>query len=97
MATPQTWPLAVRTPPAAQVAMQIVKNARLFEIIVTKPLVEAEALNIANYSIAPTLAVELVEKVTDYVYWIHTSRQTEAVNYTVTISNVHDIDGLLLT
>lgn len=65
-------------------------DARTLEIFFNEPVDEGDALNPSNYSISGGLQVTAVSKLTPIQYQITTSKQTENVNYTVTVSNVRD-------
>lgn len=72
------------------VAVQIVRSldARTFEIVFDRPVVQSGAETAANYSVSPTLAVLSATRVTDFVYVLKTSRQVQGQTYEVTISNI---------
>jgi len=72
------------------VAIQIVRSvdARTLEIVFDRPVVQSDAENVANYSVAPTLTVVSSHRVTDFLYQLQTSRQTQGQTYEVTISNI---------
>ncbi len=77
---------AFATPPEVQIARSV--DARTFEVVFTRAVVQADAETAANYSISPTLTVISASKVTDFTYRITTSRQTQDQQYDVTISNI---------
>ncbi|MEW7170393.1 hypothetical protein AB2O92_18480, partial [Acinetobacter baumannii] len=58
-------------------------------------VLQEDAENVANYSISPFLEVVKVARVTDFNYRITTSPQTINQLYTVTASNIRDINGNL--
>lgn len=68
-------------------------DARKLDVYFSEPVVESEALEAANYSISPTLAVRGVTKLTDSVYRLTTDRQDVGQVYNVTASNIHDLAG----
>ncbi len=72
-------------------------DARLIEVVfINEAVVQSEAMNPANYSITPTLAVTAVAFVNANTYRVTTDRQTRGVSYTVVVSNIHDVHGDLI-
>lgn len=70
------------------------RDAKTIEVIFSEPVVESEALNIANYSISPSLAIRSASKVQDNRYRLDLLQfQTPAVEYTLTATNIHDLAG----
>jgi hypothetical protein len=92
-------PITFTAPILTPVAIMMIRapDAYYFDVYYTKTVVVSEAENEANYSVVPPLEVILVERLSDTSYRVHTSRQTESVAYTVTITGIHDLDGLDLT
>lgn len=79
------------------VVMARTVDARLMEVIYSEPVLEAEALNAANYAINNGLVVVSVAKISDVIYRLTTSRQVRDQAYAVTITNVHDQHGNLIS
>ena len=73
-----------------------VYDCRTIEIIFSDDVVESDALTIGNYSISPTIAISSISKVNGHTYHLHTSRQTELVDYTITTQNIRDIYGTVI-
>lgn len=72
-------------------------DARTFDVVFTKNVIELDALNEGNYSISPTLQVVKSSKIHDSRYRIKTKQaQSPGVIYTVTVSNVRDTYGNLI-
>lgn len=99
MAQPNSynWNIVPETvPPTLALARSV--DARLVEVIFSEDVVEAEALNPANYSITGGggLAVNSVVKLSASIYRLITARQTVGANYTVQASNIHDLAGNLI-
>lgn len=67
-------------------------DARTLEIIFTEPVVVSDALVPGNYSISPSLTVKSVEYVSPTVYRLTTAKQTVGQSYSVTISNITDLN-----
>lgn len=65
------------------------------KVIYSEPVVVAEALNPANYSITGGggLVVFEVTQETALVYRLRTSLQTVGQDYLLTVSNIHDLQG----
>lgn len=69
-------------------------DARTMEIVFNEALDEASAMNPANYSVAPPLAIISVVKTgLDTVYRLTTGRQDRGTLYTVTLTNVKNPQG----
>lgn len=83
----------VANPATVQIAKSI--DERTLDIIFNKAVWQADALIPANYSISPSIAVIKAERFTDYHYRLTTGPQTINQNYTVTASNIRDINGIL--
>jgi hypothetical protein len=66
-------------------------DARHIDVFFTENVMDEDASDITNYSIAPTLTIHESVKITDSVYRLTTSKQTELVDYTVTVSNIRDL------
>jgi hypothetical protein len=87
--------VAVGTAPFVVMARSV--DARLMEVVYSEAMLEVEALNPANYSINNGLTVSAVVKVTDVIYRLTTSRQIRDQAYSITVTNVHDQHGNLIT
>jgi|SRR5579859_4103799 len=68
-------------------------DARTLEITFDEQVDPSTALNPSNYSINNGLTVTGVVAVTNSIYRLSTSRQTQGMTYTVTITNVVDDGG----
>lgn len=68
------------------------------KVIFSETVVEAEALIPGNYVITGGAGLSVFEvfKETDKVYRLRTSLQTVGQTYTVTVSNIHDLQGNLI-
>ena len=68
------------------------------KVIFSETVVESEALIAANYVITGGAGLSVFEvfKETDKVYRLRTSLQTVGQTYTVTVSNIHDLQGNLI-
>jgi hypothetical protein len=66
-------------------------NGRTLEVVFSETVREDDATNVANYSISPALDILAAVKVTDTIYRLTTSRQTQNVIYTVTSTNIRDL------
>lgn len=62
------------------------------KVIFSEAVVQSEALNPVNYSI-PGLSVQGVMYETDFTYVVTTSAQDVGVEYFLTASNIHDLNG----
>lgn len=65
-------------------------DGHTLRVVYSEAVVEADALDTANYSI-PGLTVVSIVKETDSVYLVTTSLQTPGAAYTLTVSNVRDL------
>jgi hypothetical protein len=72
------------------VTVQLVRSvdARTIEVVFSRRVNQADASNVANYSVSPTLTVLSATKITDLNYRLTTSQQVLDQNYNVTISNI---------
>lgn len=66
-------------------------DARTLEVVFTEGVIEQDAITVSNYSVTPALQILKAVKVTDSVYRLTTSKQTELVTYTVTVQNIRDL------
>lgn len=64
-------------------------DARTLELVFNVKPVTDEALDPANYEIAPDLEVEDVEYVTDFHFRLKTARQSVDELYMLTLSNIN--------
>jgi hypothetical protein len=80
------------------VALASANDALHAKVIFSEAVVEAEALISTNYVITggAGLTVYAVTKETDLVYALTTSLQVSGQLYTVTVSNIHDMQGDLI-
>lgn len=78
---------------AASVAVSMVRSidARTLDVIFTLPVVREDALNPANYSSTGGISILSALYVTDLNYRLTTTKQTEDVSYTLTISNIREL------
>ena len=67
-----------------------------FLITYSRPVQAATATVPSNYVFAPTLVVDLVERVTDTQYLVKTSQMQPNTIYGVTVSNVRALDGSVI-
>lgn len=88
--------VAVGIPPF--VALAGAEDGFHVKVIFSEAVVESEALTAANYAITggSGLTVFEVFKETDLVYKLRTSLQSVGQSYTVTVSNIHDLQGNLI-
>lgn len=89
-------PSGIDTTPPTAILAQSPGDARRAWVHFSEPVVEAEALVAANYSITPSLAVTSVAKITDSVYELTTDRQVPETVYNVTATGIHDLAGNLI-
>lgn len=78
---------------------QIIKlnDARMFDIVFSKPVVTSEALDKSHYSISPSLTIKSITKVQDNRYTIATyEAQVQGQTYSVTVTGIHDTAGNLI-
>lgn len=75
---------------APYIALAASLGGHSLKVIYSEPVVAADALDIANYSI-PGLTVLGAAYETDSVYILTTSLQTPGTSYTVTVTNVRDL------
>lgn len=66
-------------------------DARLIEVIFTRPVNEADASNPANYTILPLLVIHSILKLTDLCYRLTTDRQVIDQVYEIEIANIHGV------
>jgi hypothetical protein len=87
---------AIASPLFIEVAYGL--EARLVEVVFSEPVVDADALNPANYGITGGggLDVFSVIKMTNSIFRLTTSKQTPATVYTLTASNIFSLDGDLI-
>lgn len=71
-------------------------EGRLLIVTFSEAVVEAEALDPANYSLDNGLVVLDLEKISASQYRITTSLQTPGLSYNLTVSGVHDLSGNLI-
>lgn len=71
------------------------RDERTLDVIFAYPPLEADAILPANYAISPPVAVVSGTRITDFHYRLVTGPQEINANYTVTISNIRDSDGVL--
>lgn len=71
-------------------------DARTIMAYFTEEVVEAEALNVSNYSVDNGLSILSVTKLGPTIYRLATSRQTTGIVYTITATNIHDLAGNLI-
>lgn len=91
--TSYTWnAVADITPP--YIAQVIVLDAYTLRVIYSEPVVQAEAIITANYVIDNGLSVLGVVAENDISYIATTTQQTPAQTYTLTVSNLHDLNGI---
>lgn len=83
----------VANPATVQIAKSV--DEKTLDIIFNKAVWRADAENPANYSISPTIAVTRAERITDFHYRLTTGSQAINQAYTVTASNIRDINGIL--
>lgn len=73
-----------------------VLEGRLLVVTFNEAVVEADALDPANYSFDNGLVVLGLEKVSASQYRITTSLQTPGASYNLTVTGVHDLSGNLI-
>lgn len=86
--------IGVGIAPTALLARSI--DARLIEVTFDEPVLTSDAINAANYNIAPTLTVVNIYQVSPTIYRLVTSKQAIGQLYMVTITGIHDLDGNLI-
>lgn len=99
MSQPQSynWTVVAETTPPTLFMVRVV-DARHLEVTFSEAVVTAEALNTANWLITggAGLAVQSVAQVTSSVYTLTTAAQVPGTSYTLTASNIHDLNGNLI-
>ncbi len=65
-------------------------DERSAQVIFSKPVIQSDALNPANWSISPNIGVTAVTAVTPTTYILTTGPQTTGTTYVVTASNIRD-------
>lgn len=78
-------------PGSAVIQLTRALDARTIEIVFDRRVVEAAALDITNYNIAPPLDVVSVVKMSDFHYRLTTGQQVIDQLYTITISNIEGV------
>jgi hypothetical protein len=71
-------------------------DGRTIEIMFSENVNKYDALNIANYSIDHGLVVLGAQQISPSIFRLITSLQVSSTNYTVTASNIRDIDSVLI-
>lgn len=71
-------------------------DGKLVDVIFNESVVTSEAMIAANYSIDHSLVVFSVDQINLNSYRLHTSLQTAGTVYTLTVSNIHDLQGNLI-
>jgi len=74
-------------------------SSTTLKIMYDRAVVVSEATNIANYAIAPVLAISAIEQLTDLEFLVTMDTQTPGQPYTltVTVGTVHDLYGNAIT
>lgn len=93
MANPNsyTWNSSSDVPPF--ILNVEVLDAFTLRVIYNEAVVTAEATNVTNYSFTSGLAALQIISESSSVYVVTTSQQTAGQSYTLTVSNVHDLNG----
>lgn len=82
---------------AAPIATQVTPvTATLLRLVFSEAVNENDALDPANYSVAPPLQVLSVQKETQSIYLLTTAPQDANVLYTLTVSNIRDLAGNII-
>lgn len=72
------------------------QNGTTVIVIFSEPVVSSEALVAENYTFDGGLTSVSVGQVSETAYQVTTTAQTPGTSYTVTVSNVHDLNGNLI-
>jgi hypothetical protein len=94
---PNAWNCNGDSTPPVLYSVQVV-DGTVLNVIYSEPVVVSEALVAANYAITGSggLNVLSVERVSDTTYRVTTTLQSPGASYTLTVSNVHDLNGNLI-
>lgn len=65
-------------------------DERSAQVTFSKPVIESDAMNVANWSISPNIGITAVTAVTQSTYILTTGPQTTGTSYLVTASNIRD-------
>lgn len=66
-------------------------DVRHIDVIYSEGMNEGDATDRANYSIAPSLQIVSIKKITDFWFQLTTSKQTIGQSYIVTVTGVRDL------
>lgn len=81
---------------APTIAMVDVLDSVTIRIFFSEAVVESEASNLANYSFDNGLQAIEITRENGFTYLMTTSTQTAGQSYTITASNIHDVNGNLI-
>lgn len=81
--------IAVGIAPVIQIVRSV--DTRKIDVVFSEAMRSDDATTPANYSISPPLEIKSIEMLTDYMYRLHTSKQTVGQVYTITASNIRDL------
>jgi len=92
--TSYSWTVGDSTSPS--VSSVVVLDAFRIRVIYSEPVVSSEALIAGNYGFTAGLVATSVSEESSSSYIVSTSQQTPGQSYTLTVSNVHDLNGNLI-